>query len=178
MGKFTMKILCSGNPSDMTVANGISKIFDNAEFASRTTGYDLRFWDKGSKSHFQNNISNYDVFINASFICGWGQHQLLETTFYEWERLGIHGHIINIGSTSEWEGVNSEFGTYTVQKQALQSRSLQLNNVSGIKTTHMVIGGINDGKKEHRNWMPPADIAKTIKWILNNCNNIPLIAMV
>ena len=50
-----MKILCSGNPLDITVAIGIDEVFDNVEFASRTTGYDLRFWDKGSEEHFRNN---------------------------------------------------------------------------------------------------------------------------
>ena len=173
-----MKILCSGNPLDITVANGIDEVFDNVEFASRTTGYDLRFWDKGSEEHFRNNIVNYNVFINASFICGWGQHQLLEVTFAEWERLGICGHIINIGSTSEWEGINSKYGSYTVQKQALQVRSLQLNNVANIKTTHMIVGGINDGKEEHSNWIKPKNVAKTIKWVLENNNGIPLIAIV
>ena len=38
-----MKILCSGNPQHQTVANGVKQIYPEADFASRATGFDLRF---------------------------------------------------------------------------------------------------------------------------------------
>jgi hypothetical protein len=173
-----MKILCSGNPSHNTVASGVNKVFDDVDFASRATGYDLRFWDDGSEAHFCDKIKNYDIFINSSFICGWGQQQLLDVTFEIWEDMGVHGHIINIGSTSQWEGINSKFGSYTIQKKALQERSLQLNNKSNINTTHLIAGVINDGKPEHSDWIDPYRIAEIIKIVIDHPLSIPLISIV
>ena len=54
-------ILCTGNPKDPTVASAVKKIFPQAEFASRNTGYDLRFWNPGSEDYFKNQIANYNI---------------------------------------------------------------------------------------------------------------------
>lgn len=170
-----MKILCSGNPKHATIASGIKKIFADADFASRATGYDLRFWDPGSESHFRTQIKKYNVFVNSSFICGNGQLALLEATHQEWSSLGVSGHVINIGSTAEWMGIDSKFPDYSIQKRSLRDRSLQLNGKSGIKTTHMIVGGINDGVVGHENWLSLDCIAETIKWVLGHPVDIPLI---
>jgi hypothetical protein len=173
-----MKILCSGNPDHSTVASGIKRRFPATEFASRTTGYDLRFWDPGSETHFRTNIINYDVFINSSFICGGGQLQLLEATFEEWSKKNISGHIVNIGSVSEWLGIDVNdniFGRYSIQKRALRDRSLQLNNKNNIRTTHIIAGGLNDGLPGHENWLNLDHLASTIHWILHNPCQIPLL---
>jgi hypothetical protein len=99
-------ILCTGNPTHTTVASAVKQHFDNVDFASRATGYDLRFWDSGSEDFFRDKIKNYNVFINSSFICSGGQLALLETTWQVWSSAGIRGTIINIGSTSEFLGIN------------------------------------------------------------------------
>jgi hypothetical protein len=165
-------ILCSGNPTHNTVASGVREILPNCDFASRATGYDLRFWDKGSEDHFRKNIVNYTVFINSSFICGGGQLQLLEACHQEWSTNNIKGHIINIGSSAECLGATNDldeiYGKYSIQKRALRDRSLQLSNINGIKTTHVTLGGINDGKPGHEEWLKPVDIAENIKWILDH----------
>ena len=170
-----MKILCSGNPNDPTIASAINKIFSAADFASRATGYDLRFWDPGSESYFREQITKYNVFINCSFICGGGQLALLEATHQEWANHNIVGHIINIGSTAEWQGIDSMYPTYSIQKRSLRDRSLQLNGVSNIKTTHIIVGGINDNKPEHANWLELDHIASVIDWVLTHPRKIPLL---
>lgn len=170
-----MIILCSGNPQDPTVASAIKQYFPDADFASRTTGYDLRFWDPGSEAHFRENIRKYNVFINSSFICGGGQLQLLEATHEEWSQLGVKGHIINIGSTAEHLGIDSPYGTYSIQKRALKDRSLQLNQKNGISTTHIIAGGLNDHQPGHEKWLNLHCIAETISWVLNNPSSIPLL---
>lgn len=175
MESITVKILCSGNPADQTVASAVNKVFVGVDFASRRTGYDLRFWDAGSEDHFRTQIKKYNVFINSSFICGNGQLALLEATHQEWSALGISGHIVNIGSTAEWMGIDSKFPEYSIQKRSLRDRSLQLNGKSEIKTTHMIVGGINDGVTGHENWLSLDHIAETIKWVLYHPVNIPLI---
>ena len=175
-----MKILCSGNPNDHTVASGIKEIYPDADFASRATGYDLRFWNEGSETFFRNQINKYNVFINSSFLCKWCQHQLLEVTFEEWSKHNINGHIVNIGSSAQWEGVNNAmYGDYGIQKRALQERSLQLNKKNGIKTTHIVLSGINDGKQGHETWLQPLEIAQIIKLVIEKTGStIPLIALI
>jgi hypothetical protein len=183
MESTNIMILCTGNPGHNTVASAILRKFPTAEFASRNTGYDLRFWDPGSETFFRNKIKNYNIFINSSFICGGGQLALLETAWQEWSNQGIAGHIINIGSSAEWLGVDDNrvnddtYGIYSIQKRALRDRSLQLNNKKGIKTSHIIAGGLNDGKPEHAAWLNLDYIASTIAWILENPADIPLLAI-
>jgi hypothetical protein len=173
-------ILCTGNPAHNTVASAVERKFDNVDFASRATGYDLRFWDGGSETYFQNNIKNYNVFINSSFICNGGQLALLETTHRIWSEHNIIGHIINIGSSAEYTGVDNkdlDFGSYSIQKRALRDRSLQLNNRNNIRTTHITAGGLNDSKPEHSTWLDLNILADTIDWILANPADIPHLAI-
>jgi hypothetical protein len=168
-------MLCTGNPAHPTVASAVKQQFPTAEFASRATGYDLRFWDPGSESYFRQQIKKYNILINSSFICGGGQLALLETTHQVWAENNISGHIISIGSTAEWLGVDSVYGIYSIQKRALRDRSLQLNGKHNIKTTHIIAGGLNDGKPEHKSWLDLTHVATTIKWILSNSYQVPLI---
>jgi hypothetical protein len=173
-------ILCTGNPTHNTVASAIDKLFLDAKFASRATGFDLRFWDHGSEDFFRKEIKNYNIFINSSFICNGGQLALLETTWNVWADNNIKGHIINIGSTAEWMGidsipVDSVYGLYSIQKRALRDRSLQLNNKKGIKTSHIIAGGLNDGKPGHEDWLSLDQIATTIQWIISHPVQVPLI---
>lgn len=175
-------MLCTGNPAHTTIASAIARKFPKAEFASRATGYDLTFWPDGSETHFRKCIKQYDVFINSAFICGGGQLTLLETTWDEWSKNNIKGHIINIGSSAEHLGVDDKrvdniYGPYSIQKRALRDRSLQLNGRAGIKTSHLTLGGLNDGKPGHETWLSLDSVADAIDWILHNPNNIPLLEM-
>lgn len=170
-----MKILCTGNPDHQTVASAVKKIWPLADFASRTTGYDLRFWDPGSETHFKEQIKNYDIFINSSFICNGGQLALLETTFNEWSMIGTKGKIINIGSSAEWLGIDSQWGAYSIQKRALRDRSLQLHRKKGIETIHVIAGGLNDGKPGNEKGLDLSSVADTIKWVLDQPFCVPLI---
>lgn len=104
--------------------------------------------------------------------------QLLEATYQEWSKSNIQGHIVNIGSTAEWLGIdqtNDVYGSYSIQKRALRDRSLQLNTRSGIKTTHIIAGGLNDHKPGHENWLELSSVADAIKWVLEHPYKIPLL---
>jgi hypothetical protein len=176
-----MKILCSGNPTHETIANGIKQIYTDAEFASRATGYDLRFWEHESETYFRNRIVNYNVFINASYLCKWGQHQLLEITHEVWSENRIKGHIINIGSSAELDGVRDDrgyHGPYSIQKSTLRQLSIYYNRKNDIKCTHVVVGGINDGKPGNELGIRPIEVAKTIQYALENSSNIPLLSII
>ena len=170
-----MNILCSGNPNHTTVARAIKKCFPNADFACRTTGFDLTLKTVDSQTWFKNQVCNYDIFINSSNIANGVQRQLLNITQAEWMRLDIKGHIINIGSSIELSDDNSD---YAQSKRALKTRSLELSKqtgISGVKCTHIITSGINDEKPEHKNWLDLDDIVKAIDYILRAKHNIPLI---
>lgn len=166
------RILCTGNPNDFTVARAVKQIFPTADFASRATGYDLRMWDLVDEDHFKKQIVNYNVLINSSFVSGGAQQKILEITRELWSE----GHVFNIGSTAEYEGRNSFFPLYSVQKRSLRDMSLSMCSQK-FKTTHMTVGGLNDGKQEHADWLDPIEIANTIKWILDSKVNIPIIGI-
>ena len=166
------KILCTGNPNDFTLARNVKQIFPSADFACRSTGYDLRMWDPADEEYFKKNIINYNVLINSSFISNGAQQKILEITHDLWET----GHVFNIGSTAEYEGRNSFLPHYSVQKRALRDMSLSMCSAK-FKTTHMTVGGLNDMKPGNENQMDPIHIATAIKWILDNQIQIPIIGI-
>lgn len=172
-----MNILCSGNPTHQTVASAISRTFPDADFASRSTGYDLRFWNTSSELYFRNQIVNYNVFINSSFVANGVQLKLLEITHQEWMRADIKGHVVNIGSTAE-NSDDQQYANYINSKRLLRKHSLKLNEesgISGVRTTHIIVGGINDGKPENANWLDLEHIASAIGWVLDQPYDIPLL---
>jgi hypothetical protein len=169
----TYKILCTGNPNDYTIARAVKQVFPDADFASRATGYDLRMWEHSTEDFFKENIVKYNVLINSAFISGGAQQKILEITSSLWTT----GHIFNIGSSAEYEGQrNSFFPLYSVQKRALRDISLALCTPT-LRTTHMTVGGLNDMKPGHEHGMDPIHVANTIKWILNNQAQFPIIGI-
>ena len=197
----SIKILCTGNPSEPTIAKSVKKIFNtinvdniictyktyNVDFASRTYGYDLRMYDKESENHFRHSLKKYNVLINASFIHNGGQMQILNTTYDEWQKGNIKNmHVFNIGSITEYTGRSSKFGMYGIDKRALKERSLQLvymakwksKEIGGsFKSTHLTLGGLNDGKSGNENQLDMTYIAETIDWILRRPFDVPLISV-
>lgn len=168
------RILCTGNPTHRTVASGIKQLFPNADFACRTTGYDLTMWESSTENHFRSNIMNYNVLVNSSFIANGAQQKILEVTKECWkDRIG---YVFNIGSTAEYETRNSFLPHYSVQKRALRDMSMALCSDT-FRTTHLTVGGLNDGKPEHTDWLDPLSVAETIKWILSLDISIPIIGV-
>jgi hypothetical protein len=166
------KILCTGNPDHYTIARAIKEIFPEAHFASRSTGYDLRMWEQKDEKFFCDNIRNYNILINSSHISNGAQQKILQLTHQHWKV----GHIFNIGSTAEYEGRNSFFPLYSVEKRALRDLSLLMNS-QYLKTTHMTLGGLNDRKPGNERNLDPIHVARTIKWILDTNLNIPIIGI-
>jgi hypothetical protein len=170
-------ILCSGNPNHQTVASAVKKKFELVDFASRATGYDLRLNSQANQKYFKQKILNYNVFINSSYIAPGVQLLLLETVYKEWMRENISGHVINLGSTIEWRN-ETEHAGYIEDKKKLRARSLELSaqtGISGVKSTHLIVSGLNDGKPGHENWLNLDHVANVIHWILHTNSNITLV---
>lgn len=164
------KILCTGNPETSVIAQAVKQIFPEADFATKTAGYDLRMWDPTDEEFFKKQIINYNVLINASFISNGAQQKILEITKELWST----GHVFNIGSTAEYEGRNSYLPHYSIQKRALRDMSLSLCT-HHFKTTHITIGKLNDNNNITK--LDPIHIAKAIEWILSLEINIPIIGI-
>lgn len=166
-------MLCTGNPEHYTVARAIKQIFPSSDFACRSTGFDLRMWDTESEEFFRSQIINYNVLINSSFIANGAQQKILEITRDCWDK----GHVFNIGSTAEYNGRDSFMPSYSIQKRSLRDLSLSLNS-RNFKTTHITAGGLKDKDPQHQNWLDPIEIAKSIKWILDQPSiSIPIIGI-
>lgn len=169
------KILCTGNPEHFTVARGIKQVFPTADFACRGTGYDLTMWEHTTEQHFRNNIVNYNVLINSSFIANGAQQKILEITKDCWQNQ--IGYVFNIGSSAEYEGKRNSFlPHYSIQKRALRDTSLALCSDT-FRTTHITAAGINDNKPGHESWLSPTQIANVIKWILEADVSVPIIGI-
>jgi hypothetical protein len=166
------RILCTGNPNDYTIARAVKQIFPYAEFASRTTGFDLSFPTLSDETHFRKIIKQYNVFINSSYIGPGVQRKLLEIVDQEWNL----GNIFTIGSTAEYEGKNFQFAEYAAEKRYLRDVSLAKNDFE-FKTTYMTVAGFADGHPDHADWLNPLKVAQAIKLILDSDINIPIIGI-
>lgn len=167
----TPKILCTGNPDRLgTIAAGVRELFPSAEFVSLSAGYDLSFRTPGSLELFQERIKSYNILINSSFIENGAQEQILSATHAVWR----HGHVINVGSTSESDPDNYSRPEYARAKLALRRKSLSLYTYR-FRTTHIVLGGIQN--EQHPDWLSPVRIAGVIKWILEADFDVPIIGV-
>lgn len=164
------KVICTGNPNKLGIANAVSKAFPNVDFISLSTGYDL-LTDEGL-NQFRKIIKNYNVFINVSQLANGAQEKLLKIAHSE----GMKGNIFNIGSIAEykrWEWYNS---AYTAEKRQLKETSLDLCS-EFFKTTHITVGGFQDSSNSHSNRMDPEEIIKAVVYVLNSKVNIPVIGI-
>jgi len=170
-----MNILCTGNPHHITVASAVKQCFPTASFASRATGYDFKLSE--SDELFKKNITNYNVFINSSYVQSGVQLRLMDIAVARWMEADITGHVISIGTTAEWTN-NTQYSEYIETKQQLRRRSLELNDETGItniKTTYIMVGGVDDGKPGNENYLKVSRIAHAIEWALLNPDRTALI---
>lgn len=176
----TQKILCTGNPTrKYSIASGICKIFSDANFISESTGYDLRLETDNSKELFRDKIKHYNILINSSYIEHGAQLKILNFTKECWK----YGHIINIGSSSEYmlndtkntNIENDEFKKqYSTEKLKLRNRSIELDDYR-IKTTHIILSGLVSDHPANVDFLKTTELAELIKWIIDSPYNIPII---
>lgn len=161
-----MKILCTGNPKKFTLAWAARQKWKVVDTISLTNGWDLT--SAVSINDFRFKISNYDVFINSSYIAVGVQKRLLEITVEEWMKSDIKGHIFNIGTTLEWNDMHGR-NDYIQSKIDLRKKSLEFNDktgITGIRCSYLILGGVNDLRIENRDYVDPNHIMDIIEWIM------------
>ena len=165
-----MKIFCTGNPDRKTIAYSLP-----CDHASLSSGWD--FLTDDTLDRFRKTIVKYDVFVNSSYIETGIQMKLLDLVVKEWMEHDVKGHIMNIGTTLENDPDDSQ---YCIDKLALRRRSLELSDqtgMTGIKTTYLVLGGVDNGEIENNDNVKTQDIASTILWIISQRYRVPLLQL-
>lgn len=164
------KVLCTGNPDRYgTIASGIKTVWPETTFIHLSNGFDFNDID-AKPEKYSSLFRNHNTFINASYVNGI-QVKLLKLC----QKHMPVGDVFNIGSTHEYDGLGTE--EYKQNKLELREISLALNTFR-FQTCHVVLGGIDTGKKTTAEWMKPKKIAEILKWItLQESYKIPIIGI-
>ena len=93
-----MKILITGNPT-FGLASELFKLYPDATFVSRESGYDLTTRDGYRK--LGEIIKDYDIFINSSALWKFNQTLILESVYKKCLEIKHDMRIICIGSTTD-----------------------------------------------------------------------------
>lgn len=161
------KVVCTGNPNNpYSIAYGVKNYFPNAQFLSKSTGWDLT--DPANKDRILEEFKKYNTFINASYIAPGAQSTLLDLC----NQAVKFCDVINIGSTNEYDEQGSP--EYTKSKIDLRTNSLRLNTFR-FSTTHILMGKIK--KFDNDTGFSSDQIGNIILWILSQDYKIPMIAL-
>jgi NADP-dependent 3-hydroxy acid dehydrogenase YdfG len=169
-----IRILVAGN-SNYGLAKEILKLYPDAFFASRTTGFDLT--SKDGQDKLANVITDYDVFINCSALWKFNQTVLLDTIYKKCMTENHHPYIICIGSTTDRVKKGGAW-LYNAEKKALRDycNTLGMNGVWGAapKLTLISFGSLSNVQDKHpdRKCLDINRAAEYIKWLLNQPSDI------
>jgi len=161
-----MKILITGNPEYIGLAQGISTVLKDhdLEFIGRHNDWDIRDFDKVA-----DYAKDFDVFINSLYIPNQGQTVLLDKVYEKFNK----GHIINISSTVVYW--NNGDDDYNDDKAALEKHSKKLSNKccwgnSNIKVSCVAYGPLDSKSKKEsvQNKISLTDAANAIKFIIES----------
>ena len=124
---------------------------------------------------------DFDVFINNAQFQNY-QTKLFELFWEEWKYK--HKTIININSHSKYPETKARFGNYVKHKQELDAvtkkKTLQL--VGGVgkfncRVTNLIVGWTDTNMIKflrHVKKMPPSTVANTVKWVLDQPQDIQI----
>lgn len=162
-------MIITGNKTE-GLASALEKIWPDAVFASRTTGYD--FGKKLDMERLADEALNHEVFINCSALWRFGQTSLLDIVYKKCHLEKHDIHIINIGSTTDRVKKGGAW-LYNAEKKALRdySNTLGLSGIwgSGPKVSYISFGTLENKQEKHpdRKTMTLDTAAAYIKWIVD-----------
>lgn len=169
-----MKILVTGN-REKGLAQAISKIYPDADFFSRTTGFDLTNSQK--QKELAQRCADYDTIIVCSALWKFNQSVLLDEIHQCCIKSNHRPHIITIGSTTD-RVKNGKAWLYNAEKKALRdySNTLALGGVwgSGPKVTLISFGSLSNVQEKHpdRKCLDIDRAAQYIKWIIEQPSDV------
>jgi hypothetical protein len=168
-----IKVLCTGNPNDIGIAQEIRNIFPDASFVSRSSGFNLE--TEEGRTELKKILPKFDVLINNAYVTFGFQKALLILAKEVWES----GHVFNIGSLDEYELYSHVNPRSHTENNELKNLGLSFNN-DKFKVTHITVGIFKSSKKPKTlelDVMDPKCVAGVIKWILDCGVDIPVIGV-
>ena len=169
-----MKILVAGN-KNFGLAAELFKLYPDAFFASRTTGFDLTAND--DQKRLADLVLEYDVFINCSALWKFNQTVLLDAVYKKCTENNHRPYIICIGSTTDRVKKGGAW-LYNAEKKALRDycNTLGMNGVWGLapKITLISFGSLSNVQSKHpdRKCMDIDRAANYIKWLIEQPTDI------
>ena len=160
-------MIITGN-KNKSLANSIYKLFPDATFCSRETGFDLT--DRQSQQKFANMCLDHDTIINCAALWRFEQTNLLEAIYKECVQNNHKPHIICVGSTTD-RVKNGKPWIYNAEKKALRDycNTLALGGVWDVfpKVTYISFGTLSNNQHKHpdRKCMDIDVAAGYIKWL-------------
>lgn len=169
-----MKILITGNPK-FGLASELFKLYPDATFVSRASGYDLTTREGYRK--LGEIIADYDVLVNSSALWKFNQTLVLESVYKKCVELNHNMRIICIGSTTDRVKKSTSW-IYNAEKKALRdfSNSLSLTGVwdSGPTVSLISFGSLSNVQEKHpgRVCLELARAASYVKWLIDQPSDI------
>ena len=169
-----MKILITGNPN-FGLASELFKLYPDATFVSRESGYDLTTREGYRK--LGEIVKDYDIFINSSALWKFNQTLVLDSVYKKCVELKHNIRIICIGSTTDRVKKATSW-IYNAEKKALRdfANSLSLTGVwdSGPKVSLISFGSLSNVQEKHptRICLDIDRAATYIKWIIDQPKDI------
>ena len=169
-------MLITGN-KNFGLAKELYKIFPDAEFVSRSNGYDLTLLE--SQLSCAQLALKHPTFINVSALWKFNQTLLLDQVYKLCLEKKHNIHIICIGSTTD-RVKNGKVWLYNAEKKALRDycNTLSLSSVWGNspKVTYVSFGTLSNNQHKHpdRRCIDINKAANYIKWIVDQPKDISI----
>jgi NADP-dependent 3-hydroxy acid dehydrogenase YdfG len=167
-------MIITGNKNKGLAAE-LYRIYPDAVFVSRDTGYDLT--SREDQERLADEVLSHDVFINVSALWRFNQTMLLDTVYKKLINHKKYTHIICVGSTTD-RVKNGRAWIYNAEKKALRDycNTLGINGVwgEGPKVSLISFGSLSNVQDKHpdRRCMAIEHAAQYIKWIVEQPRSI------
>lgn len=167
-------MLVSGN-KDFGVAGALYKIYPDAVYASRATGYELTRSE--DQERFAETALEHDVIVICSALWKFQQTVLLDVVHKKLVEQKKQAHIVAIGSTTD-RVKNGKAWRYNAEKKALRdySNTLAIGGVWGSapKVSYISFGTLSNNAHKHpdRQTMDIDRAAQYIKWLIDQPKDV------
>lgn len=156
------------------LANSIAKLYPDAVYMSRTTGYNLG--KREVRELVAKESVNHEVVLIVSALGDFSQVMLAEAIAKEWWSSNHKGYLIALGSSADTPVKGSKW-IYPVEKKALRSYMRQLSQAASSDTppnwkiTYVSPGNMHTPRQDEK--MPDTKkletdyVAGIIKWLID-----------
>jgi hypothetical protein len=174
-GENSMKILISGN-REFGLAKSLYTLYPQAEFASRSNGYDLCSHD--GLQDFAELATHADVVVINAALWRFQQTVVLDAVYKACTASGARPHIITVGSTTDRVKKGGAW-LYNAEKKALRdySNTLGINGVWSKdlpKVSYISFGTLSNNQHKHpdRNCLDIDQAADYVKWLIDQPKHV------